>query len=97
MTDQPKRATVWWIDAHHGGEQYATLEELANEHKPMLRSDTAWLILDDAVGVTIALSRLVKDGGDTYLKRPAGTSDVVDVMFIPRAMIERVEYLTPEA
>ena len=89
-----KRATVWWIDAHHGGEQYATIAEVIKDHNPMLRADTAWVVQDDEIGISLALSRLIKTDDEQYLQRSVpSTSDVVDVMFIPRRMVERVEYL----
>jgi hypothetical protein len=90
-----RRGTVWWIDAHHGGEQYATLEDLVREHVPMHRAETGWIVQDDDAGVHVALTWFPKDEGDGYLSRSQGSSDFHDVTFIPRAMVERVEYLEP--
>lgn len=93
---QPRRGTVWWIDAHHGGEEYALAEDLPKEHLPLQRGETGWIIIDDAFGVTLALSWLPKPVGDTYLTRGPQNSDFLDITFIPRAMVERIEYLAPE-
>jgi len=90
---EPRRATVWWKDAHHGGEQYQTLADARKDHRPFLRADTGWIMHEDDVGVSLALSWLPLETSPEYLQRPGGAPEFHCVSFLPRCMIERVEYL----
>lgn len=82
--DQPRRATVWWNDAHYGAAS-VDREELDREHTPLIFGLTGWLVRQDEIGVSIA--------GEWMPPQPVAHHDVRHVHFIPHGMIVNVEYL----
>ena len=88
-----KRATVWWNDAHGSSERHLSDGELEAFHKAVYCATTGWVLRDDDVGVTLAFEVFLpghprNEGLDTYPHR--------GYHFVPRAMIDSMEYLGGE-
>lgn len=87
MAGQPRRATVWWNDAHRSASANADADVICKEHAPVLLGITGWIIRDDDAGVSIGWEW-------THTQNThAAFTEFRGYGFIPRVMIERVEYL----
>ena len=81
-----KRATVWWGDAHTSVGDYDAAD-LVRRHRPVVQATTGWVFKNDRVGVTLVMiSKLDKNEG-------MSTYDYRLPYFIPRGMIQRIEWL----
>ena len=91
MSDQPKRATVWWSDAH-GGSHSVSDHDIERSHKPMVMATTGWVVRDDEAGIMLAQDWMPRDA-NVHLE----TANQWRVpSFQPRACIVKVEYLEPD-
>lgn len=87
---QPKRVTVWYGDAHHN-QNHFDFKEATTCHKPILKGATGWLVISNRTGVTIATEwNLARENGDM-----GSLWEYVDGQFIPRGMIQRIDWLKP--
>jgi len=78
----PRRATVWWHDAHHSSGDWDDAGG-ANSHKPALCGNTGWVVYSDRIGLSMAFEL---DPGDM------GAAPYRDRQFIPRGMVIRIDY-----
>ena len=85
-----KRATVWWRDAHFGAGPRAC-KEVENDHRPAICAVTGWVVYTNAKGVSLAFERQ-----DDERNQGLGLDDLRTVKFVPRAMIDRIEWLEPK-
>ena len=90
MSD-PKRATIWWNDAHRSSDTNADTEKIIKEHRAAFMGVMAWIILDDDVGVSFAFERTAPEQNDH-----AQFHEWRGYGFIPRGMIDRIEYLATD-
>lgn len=86
-SELPRRATVWWIDAHGDAESEMSAEDIDKRHRPALQATTGWVIRSDKIGVTLVmvLSDFLSDG--YILSSPYRYRE-----FIPRQFIKRVQW-----
>ena len=90
MVKQPRRATVWWGDAWSSGEHID--EDNPPPHMPMTIGSTGWLFKQDKAGILLCTEwngETAGKGFDPYWGRKHH--------FIPRGMIQRVEWLEVKA
>jgi hypothetical protein len=76
-----KFAFVTWHDAWGGATEEATVETVAERHKPVPMETAGWVLLDNDLGITLFHERGLDDG--TYRGRT----------FIPRGMVVSVKLL----
>lgn len=85
-----KRATVYWCDAHSSQVDYDAAE-LDRRHRPVHQATTGWVFKNDRVGVTLVMvNKLDKENAGM------GLYDFRLPFFIPRACIQRIEWLEPK-
>lgn len=68
------------MDAWQDQDNFTTAHGIAATHGPMPVQTIGWLLLDDAVGISIANEQSTQDGADVFRGRT----------FVPRAMIVKV-------
>jgi len=82
-----RRATVWWGDAHDCDEDF-TQEQIDNQHVPIFDGATGWVARSDAQGVTLVMRWAPPSENPKTKPVPYRIR-----LFIPRKMIQRIEWL----
>lgn len=81
--NEPRFATVVWLDAWADGVDDVSPDKVAEKHKPIEMTTRGWVLLDDDVGVSLFYERSA-DG--SYRGRT----------FIPRGMIKDISDFPPK-
>jgi len=80
----PRRATVWWYDAHSSNWDWDE-ETLLRKHEPSLCGRQGWIVKVDKVGVSLAWEWSPTDGN-------IEVSPYRGRQFIPRGMVVRIDW-----
>jgi hypothetical protein len=86
-----RRATIWWHDAHSCDDDF-TQGEIDSRHAPIFDGATGWVVRSDRDGVTLVMRWSPLE----YNPKPQPDPYRVS-LFIPRKMIQRIEWLEPKA
>lgn len=84
-----RRATVWWHDAHSESGDFGD-KQIENKHRPLLVGQTGWIVKSDRTGITLSMERAPHEGNEGL--------DIAEEpyrfrFFVPKAMIQRIEWL----
>ena len=79
---------MFWSDAHGSGDANHDRPQIVRQHHPHKMAATGWIVIDDEVGVSVAWEWIPPDDDMT-------TYDFRGYQFIPRVMVDRIEYLEP--
>jgi len=85
-----RRATVWWGDAHHDMSDHDA-DEIEKRHRPIIVATTGWVVRSDRIGISLVLDW--KSHGENV---GFYGYDYRGHHFIPRKMIQRIEWLEPK-
>ena len=83
-----RRATVWWGDAHSSSSEFNE-EGILEQHRAINLASTGWIVRRNAKGVTLVLEYTADES-------MANSRPYAKIQFIPRGMIQRIEWLEPK-